>query len=56
MFMGVQMPTDAKTNQTKTKKRGRKEFFVPSYHDAFVAKMLDKDCTLTLKQLVDLCK
>ena len=29
---------------------------MPSRHGAFVAKMLDKDCTLTLKQLVDLCK
>ena len=38
------------------KKRGRKPVFVPSRHSAFVAKMLDKDCTLTLKQLVDLCK
>ena len=42
MLMGV---SDVKTSQTKPQKRGRKPVFVPSHHGAFVAKMLDKDCT-----------
>ena len=53
MLMGV---LDVKTHQTKPQNTWEKANFVPSCHGAFVAKMLDKDCTLTLKQLVDLCK